>query len=89
MATAYYTDEMREAFQQCPNALNFPFELTQLDDQIGPFLCIKFNKSDYETYMDNPEMLNIVVQDLVLVRNTLISKGARVTFAMVDDDDET
>jgi hypothetical protein len=87
VATAYYTDEMMEAFRECPNNLNFPFELTQLDDQAGPYLCIKFNRTDYEAYMDNEEMLNVIVQDLVFVRNTLISKGARVTFAMVDDDE--
>lgn len=85
MAKAYYTDAMRDAFRECPNTLNFPLELTQMEDQAGPYLCIKFNASDYRKYGEDREMLTIVAEDLVYMKNVLTAAGARVTFVVVDD----
>ena len=80
MDETYYTDEMRAFVAEWGNPLNIDVLIGQMEDDEGPFLTLQFDKSEVESRGE--DQYTAVAEYLVGLRNGLMDRGARVTFAV-------
>lgn len=85
MDETYYTDEMKAFALGLENIHNFPVDVAIANDEDGPYLCLVFDKADHERFGLDRLVIEDVAEYLVDLRNGLIERGARVTFAVTDE----
>lgn len=89
MASAYYTDSMREAVASIPNVHNFPLEIFHREDEEhGDFLVLAIDYNSYVAAGMSEAVAKEVAGYLIDVRNALIDAGAQATFAVIGDNGE-
>jgi len=85
MDETYYTDEMKAFVLELDNIHKFPVDIVMASDENGPYLCLLFDKADHEQFGQDRLVIEEVAEYLVDLRNGLIERGARVTFAVTDE----
>lgn len=85
MATAYYSDAMRQFVSNLDNPLGIQVDISEFEDRHGRYLILFVDKSQVEG--KSPEELSPVADYLVALRAGLIQRGARATFMFGGSDD--
>lgn len=82
MDESYYTDSMREFVAGLENGYEFKADISQMQDDEGPFLCIIFSETEVNRFRDDTDAYWAIANYLVNLRNGLMERGARVTFVV-------